>query len=243
MRDVRELATALLEAVDALEALVPNLERPHPSRRKHVLAQRTVPRDFLLGMAAAVERSEELERLGTFDPAEARAALQFEQEMGPVIDRVAFLLASLTFTVEWRKSRVAAAALRTYAIAKGLARNPPGGEVASLLPQLRRDLGHGRPRRKKTAEPPREERLPAVPARATGTMRTAYARRTSRRCEARRGLRSRTTDRRRLRSINVKERLQVRRGVQLRRERWPLYFRRNKDKPRNNLRRHPSFMA
>src|SRR5204863_2361257 len=101
-----------------LEALVPGLERPHLSRRKHVLAQRTIPRDFLLGMAAAVERSWELERLGTFDPAEARAALQFEQEMRPVIDRVAALLATLTFTVEWRKSRGAAVALRTHAIAK-----------------------------------------------------------------------------------------------------------------------------
>jgi hypothetical protein len=176
MQNGQELTNSLLQVIDALEALVPGLERPHHSRRKSVLAQRTIPRDFLLGMAAAVERSWELERLGTFDPGEARAALQFEQEMGPVIDRVAALLATLTFTVEWRKSRVAAAALRTYAIAKGLARDPSSGEVAALLPHLRRDLGHGRPRKKKTAEPPQEpqeERRVAMPVSTARTRRPA----------------------------------------------------------------------
>jgi hypothetical protein len=64
MKNAQELTYSLLEAIDALEALVPGLERPHQSRRKSVLAQRTVPRDFLLGMAAAVEQSWELERLG-----------------------------------------------------------------------------------------------------------------------------------------------------------------------------------
>ena len=218
MKNAQELTNSLLEAINALEALVPGLERPHHTRRKSVLAQRTIPRDFLLGMAAAVERSWELERLGTFDPAEARAALQFEQEMGPVIDRVVALLANLTFTIEWRKSRVAAAALRTYAIAKGLARNP-SSEVAALLPHLRRDLGHGRPRRKKTPEPPQEEPLAAVPVRATATKRTAYSRGTNRReprirqRETARRLRFSKASRRRFaRPIYMKKRSHLRRA-------------------------------
>jgi len=133
--------------VDALEASIPGLERAHPLKRRRVLAQRIVPRDFIASMAAAVEQSEELRRLGSFDVEEARAALQFEEALGPVANRIAALLANVIFTVEWHRATVAAAALRTYAIAKGLARDPARAEVGALLPPLRRDLGHGRPPR------------------------------------------------------------------------------------------------
>ena len=44
MKNAQELTNSLLEAINALEALVPNLERPHQTRRKSVLAQRTIPR-------------------------------------------------------------------------------------------------------------------------------------------------------------------------------------------------------
>ena len=110
----QEIAADLLEAVDALEASIPGLERAHPLKRRRVLAQRTVPRDFIASMAAAVEQSEELQRLGSFDVEEARAALRFEEVLGPVADRIAALLANVIFTVEWHKATVAAAALRTY---------------------------------------------------------------------------------------------------------------------------------
>jgi hypothetical protein len=145
---MEELTRKLMERLDALEALVPELVRPHPSTRTRVRAQRTVPRSFIASLAAVVERNADLQRLGRFDPDEARDALRFEDEMRPVMDRVAALLSSLTFTVESRKATAASGALRTYAVAKALARDPSNAELAAALPYLRRDLGHGRPRRK-----------------------------------------------------------------------------------------------
>ncbi|HSY50705.1 MAG TPA: hypothetical protein VLC46_18365, partial [Thermoanaerobaculia bacterium] len=83
------------------------------------------------------------------DTSEATAALQFEAAFRSVVDEVARLLASLTYTIDAKLAAVAAKALQTYAVAKGVARDPRNRKLTLPLRQLQRDLGRKGPRKKK----------------------------------------------------------------------------------------------
>jgi hypothetical protein len=82
-----------------------------------------VPKKFIRSVIAAVDGIEKLRRVSKFDTAEAEAALQFEAAFRPVVDQVAILLASLTYTIDVRLAGVVEKALRACDIGKGLARD------------------------------------------------------------------------------------------------------------------------
>jgi len=132
-----ELCSAAIEAV---AALIPGLEIPHPLTRGQVRAQRTVPREFIESMIAAVEQVESLRALGKFDAEDAREALQFQDAFGPIADLLAHLTAPLKFTLEWRKARAAAGALQTYGIGRELARDEKVTPLTAHNEFLERDL-------------------------------------------------------------------------------------------------------
>jgi hypothetical protein len=139
------IAAEVGEAIDALAARIPRLAGPHPSTAGHVRGARTISRAFLASMIAVADRDEALSYAAHFDADEARETLQFIDAFRPIADRLAFLLASLNYTMELRKANVAEAALRAYAVAKGMARDPDSAALASGLETLRRDLGRKRP--------------------------------------------------------------------------------------------------
>lgn len=119
---------------------------------------RTVSREFIASMIAAVEAMPELQSVRTFDPEEARATLQFIDAFRPIADRLAALLASVNYRMASRRTKVASAAMTTYAVARGLARDPDSAPLAAHLDILRRDLG-------RTNRPPhRVTPAPATPA-------------------------------------------------------------------------------
>lgn len=78
--------------------------------------------------------------LETFDVDAARETLQFNDAFRHVVDRLNALVASISYTMELRKAKVAFDAMRTYHIAKGLARDPNGKELVPHLRDLKRDL-------------------------------------------------------------------------------------------------------
>jgi hypothetical protein len=135
------LAAEIAEAIDALAERIPRLERPHPSSASRVRGARTVSREFIESMMAMVESQPELQAVNTFDVDEAREMLQFTDAFRHVVDRIDALKASVSHTIERRKAKVVFAALRTYEIAKGLARDPDSAALAGHLETLRRDLG------------------------------------------------------------------------------------------------------
>jgi len=141
--DMERVAAQVRAAVDAVAELVPRLERPHPLTRNRLRAHRTVPREFITSIIAAVEAIEELRLVRKFDVDDARDTLQFIDAFRPIADQLAALTAALKFTIESRKARVVAAALQTYEIARALSRDegetsPASSHVAILKRDLRR---------------------------------------------------------------------------------------------------------
>jgi len=149
--EMDRVAEQVRAAVDAVAALIPKLERPHSSTRPGVRAHRTVPRQFIVSMIAAVEEIESLRVLRKFDVDDARETLQFIDAFRPIADQLAALTAALRFTIESRKARVVAAGLQTYDIARGLARDEEVTPVTAHIGNLKRDLGRGQTSRSRHA--------------------------------------------------------------------------------------------
>jgi hypothetical protein len=131
-------------------ARVPGLKAPHAKTSRRISGHRTIPRKFIRSVIAAVDDVEMLRDLSKFDTGEAEAALQFEAAFRPVVDQVALLLASLTYTIDMRLSTVADGALRTYALGKGLARDGQDRTLTAHVRRLKTDLGRKGPRKKKS---------------------------------------------------------------------------------------------
>ena len=135
------LASEILDAIEAIAGRIAVLQIPHSTTAPHVRGGRTVSNDAIISMIAAVEAEPRLQQLGTFDVDDARAMLQFNHAFDPVMDRLNLLTASLSFTMEAWKARVAFHLMRTYGIMKGIARDPGSAELGNHVENLRRDLG------------------------------------------------------------------------------------------------------
>ena len=138
--EMDRVAEQVRAAIEAVSALIPKLERPHPTTRGGVRAHRTVPRQFIVSMIAAVEQLDELRVVRKFDVDDARETLQFIDAFRPIADQLAALTGALRFTLESRKARVVAAGLQTYDIARGLARGEEMTPLTAHLGNLKRDL-------------------------------------------------------------------------------------------------------
>lgn len=134
------VAESVFELIEAIAARIPGLETPHMTTRPGVRSARTVSREAVLSMIAAVEDQRVLQALGTFDVNEARAMLQFNAALRPVLRRLQDLTDRLSFTMEAKKARVVVSLLQTYHVAKGLARTRDGAPLVHFLEVMRRDL-------------------------------------------------------------------------------------------------------
>jgi len=143
----QKLADDFSKALDEITAIIPKLEITHPATANFVRSHLNVPTEFLATAIAAVEQTPELQGTGKLDVTAARDTLQFIEAFRPVQDKVTAFANSLKFTMASRKATLAADALQVYSIAKGIARDPGAAAVASLVSNLKRDLGRrGRPK-------------------------------------------------------------------------------------------------
>ena len=151
-----ELAANVVKAIDVIAEWLA-LESPHPATAHRVRSARTVSREFVVAMIAAVAALPELQRLKTFDSAEARDVLQASDSMKVVADRAAMFLASINYTIEARWARVARQAMDTYRLASAMVTAVDNPELAAHVATLRRHLGRTTGRKKKKRDPAEEE--------------------------------------------------------------------------------------
>jgi hypothetical protein len=143
----QQLAAEFMAALDEIATIIPKLEAAHISTANFVRSHLNVPIEFLGTATAAVEQTAELQGVKKLDVASARDTLQFIDAFRPVLDKVSAFAKNLQFTLNSRKASLASDALQIYDIAKGLARDPNSATVASLVANMKRDLGRrGRPK-------------------------------------------------------------------------------------------------
>jgi hypothetical protein len=143
----QQLAAEFTAELEAIAGIIPKLEPGHISTANFVRSHQNVPIEFLGTVVAAVEQTPELQAVKKLDVNEGRDTLQFIDAFRPVLDRVVAFAKVLQNTINSRKASLAADSLQIYNIAKGLARDPNSAAVASLVANMKRDLGkRGRPK-------------------------------------------------------------------------------------------------
>lgn len=159
----QQIADDFSKALDQIVQMIPNLEITHPATANFVRSHLNVPTEFLATAIAAVEQTPQLQHTGKLDTASARDTLQFIEAFRPIQDKVTALANSLKFTMASRKATLAADSLQVYNIAKGIARDPGAAAVASLVQNLKRDLGR-RGRAKGSVAAAKQPAPPFTPA-------------------------------------------------------------------------------
>jgi hypothetical protein len=140
-------------AIDTAFAAVKGIEAPHPSTRDFVRTYQSVSSEFIGAVIAFVEATPELQSVNKFNVAEAKDTLQFIDAFGPLVARLGALARDLKFTAQSRKAKVAEVALRTYDMAKSIARDPDNAGLLTHVENMRRTLGRGRPRGRSKTPP------------------------------------------------------------------------------------------
>ncbi len=159
----QQLADDFSKALDQIASIIPKLEITHPATANFVRSHLNVPTEFLATAIAAVEQTPELQGVNKLDVTAARDTLQFIEAFRPVQDKVTAFANSLKFTMASRKANLAADALQIYSIAKGVARDPGAAAVASLVSNLKRDLGRRGRAKGSAAATPKPAPQPAGP--------------------------------------------------------------------------------
>jgi hypothetical protein len=159
----QQLADDFSKALDQIASIIPKLEITHPATANSVRSHLNVPTEFLATAIAAVEQTPELQGVNKLDVTAARDTLQFIEAFRPVQDKVTAFANSLKFTMASRKANLAADALQIYSIAKGVARDPGAAAVASLVSNLKRDLGRRGRAKGSAAAAPKPAPQPAGP--------------------------------------------------------------------------------
>ena len=137
----QQLADELSAMLDQFEAKVPNFEQQHPLTLPFVRAHRFVPTSFLGSAIAAVAASPELQGVKKLDVDEGREVLQFMDAFRPIEVKLLSLAKGLHYTIEARRSGLAANSLQIYAISKGVVRDPASAPLIDHLAAMKHDLG------------------------------------------------------------------------------------------------------
>ena len=136
-----DLAEQFIKGFDALTAILPPVEVKHTTNETFVNTHLNVPDDFVITVNGAVEQSDELMGVKTFDPATVRDRLQYNAAIRPVADKIIAYGLSLIFTADFKRALNAADTLQMYAIAKGVARKAGNAKVGLHVQNMKRDLG------------------------------------------------------------------------------------------------------
>jgi len=149
------LAARVDALIDEIEAIIPGLETPHPSRSGNARAARTVSRAFLLAMIGYIGDEPDWQSLGFFDADDAQGVLQFNDAFRPVARRLITLARRLNFTMASRQAKIAIGAMNTYMMAQRFARRPANAAMGAPVDNLRRLLGrkNGRSAKAVTVDP------------------------------------------------------------------------------------------
>jgi hypothetical protein len=141
------------DVIDALEALMADVPKLDKSERRSAAFIRThigIPFPFVMGTARAVERIPVLERLNQMNVAAAWGANYLIEAFPLVIMRLIMVTEELQTLLDTRKANAAAEALNVYAIAQALLRRDYDQALAEYVKTSKRELGRrGRPRKKR----------------------------------------------------------------------------------------------
>ena len=159
----QQLATDFMKQMDVMTAAIPDVEEKHPSTAKFVHGHQNVPDAFIVSAVATMEQTPSLHGVDGLDPVVSRSDLQFNDAFKQVVDKLTALRNALQYTIRTKRANLAAAALQTYYLTKGIARNRTNAAVLSHVTNMKRDLGKRGRVRKSDPQPQPAPQTPEGP--------------------------------------------------------------------------------
>jgi len=145
------LANNVSEALVALMADVPKLEKGERRSAAFIRTHIGISFPFVMSTAGAVEHIPDLERMEQMNAAAAWDANHLLNAFRGVITQLIIVTGELQTLLDTRQANAACEALRVYALAQALLRRRFDPGLASYVKKAKRELGRGRPRKKKKA--------------------------------------------------------------------------------------------
>jgi hypothetical protein len=137
----QQLANSVMQALDQLSEVLPQLEATQFATTKFVRSHLSVSIEFLATVISAVEQLPELQAVNKIDVNVGRDTLQLLEAFRPLYDKVSALRKKLKFTMMFKRAALTTSTLQVYDIAKALARDANSAELSSHVENMKRDLG------------------------------------------------------------------------------------------------------
>jgi hypothetical protein len=166
--DPATLGRQLLDAVIALEAIVPDLTPHDPQEIMRVVASAKFAHALIGPTITIVTSLPSLNERKLFDVERGRTALLFRDEIRPAAQRLNAFISALEFTINSRLAEAGVEALQTYEWARRASKQRQGANLIPYVQEMQRVIKKTINRRPKpaasTPPPPAQAFLAATPS-------------------------------------------------------------------------------
>jgi hypothetical protein len=159
VESTQDVAAQVRGMLDQIEGLVPGFQHHDRNEVKRVAAVAHFAHDLIPQVITAVSALPPVGGVNTFDVERGKAALAFDADWQPVVQRLSALLEGVQFTIDSRLAVSADQALSTYAWAKKHARGAEGIALRPYLDTMKRTMKQALNRNRR--KPPATDPTPA----------------------------------------------------------------------------------
>jgi hypothetical protein len=146
-------ASRMIQLLDELEAIIPDLTQPDISRIGRVAQSAKFAHQLILPTINAVTSYPPLQKRNLFDVAAGQAALDFRDQLHPISMRMAAITVALSYTINQKLAASGDEALQTYQWAKRHVKQPDGGGARTYVDEMQRFVERAMNRRRKAQIP------------------------------------------------------------------------------------------
>lgn len=141
-------AARMMELLDEMESLIPDLTQPDPTRIRRVAQRAKFARPLIPTTITAVSSYEPLQVRNLFNVPAGQAAIEYDDAMYPISTRLAALTVALLYSINVKLADSGEEALQTYQWAKRHVMQPDGGGIRTYVEEMRREVERTINRRK-----------------------------------------------------------------------------------------------
>ena len=127
-------AARLIELLDEMESIIPDLSQPDHTRISRVAQSAKFARPLIPTAITAVNAYEPFQKL--FDAAAGQGALDYDNQLTPVSKRLAAVTLALSYSINLKLATAGDEAMQTYHWAKRHVKQPNGGGARVYVDQM-----------------------------------------------------------------------------------------------------------
>lgn len=159
----RELAAALIAALDQFRAAVPDFGTAHHVSKEFIDRKKRIPAKFVVDAVSALLVNDDLQSIPLLKRDEVLDDQQYVENLAPVLRHLGATWKGLKFNIDAREARLAAASQQIYGVARSLASDRDAAAITAHVENMKRSRY---PRRRRKADGEGEE---AAKQEGTGT--------------------------------------------------------------------------